>query len=159
VDPKASFNFEFHHGPPSKQFLSLILQKSDLVSQINYLQVLKIANSLRRGKRKVAFLHKRRQRIGQENSLSIYSFIIETGPDKPLIDYHPKSTHFGEACQQGLQERLSKKMKLNVRFLCVLRFFSLPYLVISISGHLNHYSAFRLNPVLVSSISSLFSLR
>jgi hypothetical protein len=59
----------------------------------------------------------------------------------------------------GLQERLSKKMNLNVGFFCVLRFFSLPYWVISISGYLNNYSAFRLNPVLVSSISSLFSLR
>ena len=38
-------------------------------------------------------------------------------------------------------------------------FFSLPYWAISISVHLNNYSAFRLNPVLVSSISSLFSFR
>ena len=43
--------------------------------------------------------------LGSDTNLPlIYSIIIETASDKPLIDYHLKSTHFGETCQQGLQE-------------------------------------------------------
>ena len=41
-----------------------------------------------------------------------------------------------------VQERLSKKMILEVWFLRVPRFFSLPYLVRSISIQLNDYAAF-----------------
>jgi len=50
--------------------------------------------------------------------------------------------HFMKISLQGLQERLSKKMNLDVGFLRVPRFFSLPYLVISISVQPNNYSAF-----------------
>ncbi len=40
----------------------------------------------------------------------MYSFIIETGLDKPPIDYHLKSTHLHETCQQRLQEEVFRKL-------------------------------------------------
>ena len=52
--------------------------------------------------------------LGSDTNLPlIYSIIIETASDKPLIDYHLKSTHFGETCQQGLQEGVLRKGGVN----------------------------------------------